>query len=104
MYICSNGETLTCFNLKRDFILYNTMELTKKITDRCDELMEIVKKKIIETAIDRDSINEDGFKALNLMFGLVNDCKELAVDYAMTMEQIPEINQKLDKLLQKKES
>ena len=84
--------------------MYNTMELTKKITDRCDELMAIVKKKIVETAINGDSLNEDGFKALNLMFGLVNDCKELAVDYAMTMKQIPEINQKLDKLLQKKES
>lgn len=84
--------------------MYNTMELTKKITDRCDELMAIAKKQIIETAIDSDSINEDGFKAMNLMLGLVNDCKELAVDYAMKMEQIPEINKKLDKLLQKKES
>ena len=84
--------------------MYNTMELTKKVTDRCDELMAIVKKRIIETTIDGDSMNEDGFKALNWMFGLVNDCKELAVDYAMTMEQIPEINKKLDKLLQKKES
>ena len=84
--------------------MYNTMELTNKITDRCDELMAIVKQKIIETAIDGDSINEDGFTALNLMFGLVNDCKELAADYAMKMEQIPEINKKLDKLLQKKES
>ena len=74
--------------------MYNTMELTKKITDRCDELM----------AIDSDSIDEDGFKAMNLMLGLVNDCKELAVDYAMKMEQIHEINKKLDKLLQKKES
>ena len=55
-------------------------------------------------AIDSDSIDEDGFKAMNLMLGLVNDCKELAVDYAMKMEQIPEINKKLDKLLQKKES
>ena len=82
----------------------NTMELTKKITDRCDELMVIVKKRIIETTIDGDSMNEDVFKALNWMFGLVNDCKELAGDYAMTMEQIPEINKKLDKLLQKKES
>ena len=83
--------------------MYNTMELTKKITDRCDELMAIVKKRI-ETAIDGDSMNEDGFKALNWMFGLVNDCKELAADYAMKMEQIPEINKKLDKLRQKKES
>ena len=41
---------------------------------------------------------------MNLMLGLVNDRKELAVDYAMKMEQIPEINKKLDKLLQKKES
>ena len=84
--------------------MYNTMELTKKVTDRCDELMAIVKKRIIETTIDGDSMNEDVFKALNWMFDLVNDCKELAVDYAMTMEQIPEINKKLDKLLQKKES
>lgn len=84
--------------------MYNTMELTKKITDRCDELMAIAKKQIIEMAIDSDSIDEDGFKAMNLMLGLVNDCKELAADYAMKMEQIPEINKKLDKLLQKRES
>ena len=86
--------------------MYNTMELTKKITDRCDELMAIAKKQIIEMAIDidSDSINEDCFKTMNLMLGLVNDCKELATDYAMKMEQIPEINKKLDKLLQKRES
>ncbi len=84
--------------------MYNTMELTKKITDRCDELMAIAKKQIIETAIDSDSINEDGFKAMSLMLGLAHDFKEFAEDYAMKMEQIPEINKKLDKLLQKRES
>ena len=84
--------------------MYNTMELTKKITDRCDELMAIAKKQIIEMAIDSDSINEDGFKAMSLMLGLAHDFKEFAEDYAMKMEQIPEINKKLDKLLQKRES
>lgn len=84
--------------------MYNTMELTKKITDRCDELMAIAKKQVIECAINNDDVDEDGIKALNLMFGLINDCKELAADYTMKMEQIPEINKKLDKLLQKRES
>ena len=84
--------------------MYNTMELKKKITDRCDELMAIAKKQIIETAIDSDSINDDSFKAMNLMLGLIDDCRELAADYNMKMELIPEINKKLDKLLQKRES
>ena len=86
--------------------MYNTMELTKKITDRCDELMAIAKKQIIEMAIDSDSIDEDGFKAMNLMLGLVNDCKELATDYAKIIDPSDTelVNKKLDELLQRRES
>lgn len=81
----------------------NTMELTKNVMDRCDELVAYSKRLIIESAITTDSIDEDGIKGLSLMFGLVNDCKKLALDYAEKMEQISEINKKLDKLLQRKE-
>lgn len=82
----------------------NTTELTKNVMDRCDELVAYSKRLIIESAITADSIDEDGIKGLSLMFGLVNDCKKLALDYAEKMEQISEINKKLDKLLQRRES
>lgn len=80
----------------------NTVELTKKVLDRCDELMEVGKKQLIDI-IDTDDYDEDAAKSMYLMFGLVRDFKELAMDYAEKMEQISEINEKLDKLLRRKE-